>query len=255
MDYGKRRKHVVRRDGDLPLNSSIDPVRRPSYWWRRLARHAKLAAFSLLVGTAVWTLATHRSTAQGLSLASAYAGLVLLAVALALGPINVLRRRPQPVSTDLRRDVGIWAALFGIGHTIVGLQVHANGEFTRYFLPTSGTHFGLRTAVFLTANYLGMSAAVLLLVLMLVSNDLALRKLGVSKWKLIQRSAYVVVATVVFHGALYQISEKRTAWLVIVFATITLIVVVLQVRGFRAKTDERSVRKRAPKPEEGAAPR
>ena len=39
------------------------------------------------------------------SMATAYVGLALLGATLALGPLSVLRRRPNPVSTDLRRDV------------------------------------------------------------------------------------------------------------------------------------------------------
>jgi sulfoxide reductase heme-binding subunit YedZ len=40
-------------------------------------------------------------------MATAYVSLALLAATLVTGPINLLRRRPNPVSTDLRRDLGI----------------------------------------------------------------------------------------------------------------------------------------------------
>lgn len=235
--------------GDLRLSSPIEARRRPSYWQRRLARHAKLALVSLSIGAVVWKLSRHRSVAQGLSFATAYAGVVLLAVALALGPMNVLRRRPNPVSADLRRDVGIWAALCGIAHTVAGLQVHMHGEFARYFLPAPGTRMDRGAAVFLTANWLGMTGAILLLVLMSISNDIALRKLGVSKWKLLQRSSYVVLAVVVVHGILYQVQEKRDTLLVIVFAAIAVIAVVLQLTGLRAKLVEGSVSNEAEPPE------
>jgi sulfoxide reductase heme-binding subunit YedZ len=230
------------------LSTPADSPRRSSYWQRRLARHAKLALVSLCIGAIVWTLSRHDSVAEGFSFATAYAGLVLLAVALAVGPMNVLRRRPNPVSTDLRRDVGIWAGLCGVAHTVAGLQVHMRGHFVRYFLPAPGTHVDGGAAVFLTANYLGMTGAILLLVLMSISNDIALRKLGVPRWKLLQRSTYVVLAAVVFHGTLYQLLEKRAALLVIVFAAITVIVVVLQLTGLRAKLAEGSVRSEAPEP-------
>ena len=52
-------------------------------------------------------------------MATAYAGLAFLAISLWLGPWNVLRRRPNPVSFDLRRDVGIWAVVLAIVHTVV----------------------------------------------------------------------------------------------------------------------------------------
>jgi len=159
-----------------------------------IVRHFKLGIASLVIGVAVWPLSPHRSTAEGLSFATAYAGLLLLAFALAIGPVNVIQRKPNPVSTDLRRDVGIWAALCGIGHTIAGLQVHMHGEFARYFTPVPGAHADAGAKAFFTANYFGMAAAILLFVLLLLSNDIALRKLGVPLWKLLQRSTYVVLA-------------------------------------------------------------
>jgi sulfoxide reductase heme-binding subunit YedZ len=168
-----------------------------------------------------------------LSFATAYAGLLLLAVALAIGPLNVLRRRPNPVSTDLRRDIGIWAAVCGIVHTVAGLQVHMHGTFARYFLPAPGAHVDRGAAVFFTANYLGMAGAVLLVLLMALSNDIALRKLGVPLWKLLQRSTYILLAAVVLHGALYQILEKRAALLVSILAATTVLVLVMQLRGVR----------------------
>jgi len=207
---------------------------RPSYWQRRIARHCKLAIGSLAIGVIVWPLTPHRSTAEGLSFATAYAGLVLLAVALAVGPINVLRRKANPVSTDLRRDVGIWAALCGIAHTVAGLQVHMHGEFARYFTPAAGAHVDRSAKAFFTANYFGMAAAVLLLVLLLLSNDFSLRRLGVPKWKLLQRSTYFVLAFVAVHAALYEALEKRTTLLIVVSAVTVLCVVVLQLKGVRA---------------------
>jgi len=82
---------------------------------RRLARHhlplALLSAASIAImdrflqsDDPIWRL----------SMATAYVALGLLAATLAIGPLNILRRRPNPVSTDLRRDIGIWAGLIGI---------------------------------------------------------------------------------------------------------------------------------------------
>ena len=189
----------------------------------------------------MWPLTAHRSLAEGLSFATAYAGLVLLAVALAIGPVNVLQRKPNPVSTDLRRDVGIWAALCGIAHTIAGLRVHMHGEFARYFTPAPGAHVDGGAKAFFTANYFGMAAAILLFLLLLLSNDVALRKLGVPLWKLLQRSTYVVLALVVFHAALYEKLEKRTSLLVIVSVVTVLGVLVLQLKGARGRPESRSV--------------
>ena len=66
-------------------------------------------------------------------MATAYAGLFFLAVSLWLDPWNVLRRRPNPISHDLRRDVGIWTGILAIVHTSIGLTVHLRGRMWMYF--------------------------------------------------------------------------------------------------------------------------
>lgn len=214
---------------------------RLSYWERRLARHAALGLASLCVGALIWMLSPHRSNVEGLSFATAYAGLTMLAVALVLGPLNVLRHRPNPVSTDLRRDVGLWAGFWGVAHTIAGLQVHMGGDLRRYFLASaSGSPVTKSTAAFVTANYVGLSAALFLLLLMLLSNDIALRMLGVPKWKWLQRSSYLVLGLVLLHGALYQVLEKRSALLMAVFSIVTAFAVVLQIAGVRARLKRNS---------------
>jgi hypothetical protein len=51
-----------------------------------------------------------------------------------------VRGRPSPLSDDLRRDVGIWAALLIAIHTFFGLQVHFGGTVLPYFLKVAGTY-------------------------------------------------------------------------------------------------------------------
>jgi len=115
------------------------------------------------------------------------------------------------------------------------------GDFRRYFLPTAGRSPVSRSAVaFVTANYLGLIGAFLLLLLMLLSNDVALKTLGVARWKWLQRSSYVVLALVVVHGALYQLLEKRSVLLVVVFAIVAVFAVLLQIAGVRARVKRNS---------------
>jgi sulfoxide reductase heme-binding subunit YedZ len=221
-----------------------------SYWERRLRRHAGLALSSLGIGAVIWTQSPHRSLAEEISFATAYSGLVLLAIALALGPLKLLRRRSNPVSTDLRRDVGIWAAVNGIAHTIAGLQVHMHGRVVRYFFPAAGAAIDRSTAAFLTANYLGLTGAILLIVLMSISNDFALRRLGVDRWKFLQRSSYVALAAIVLHGIAYQLLEKRSAGLAVLFGSTAAVVVALQIAGARAHSSRTSFTSESSGPED-----
>jgi sulfoxide reductase heme-binding subunit YedZ len=67
-------------------------------------------------------------------MATAYAGLFLLAVSLIKGPWNVLRGGQNFVSSYERRDFGIWAGAIGILHMILGLQGHLSGRIWLYFI-------------------------------------------------------------------------------------------------------------------------
>ncbi|MEO5798622.1 MAG: ferric reductase-like transmembrane domain-containing protein [Gemmatimonadales bacterium] len=171
---------------------------------------------------------------ERLSLGSAYVALALLVVTLALGPLNVLRGRPNPVSFNLRRDFGIWSAVLGLGHTALGLTVHFGGRLRMYFLapPDSRGFLGLRADPFGLANHTGLLAALLLLLLALISNDLSLRSLGTARWRWIQRWAYLILAFTLFHGAAYQLLEKQRAGLVLVFVLAAALVLALQWRGW-----------------------
>jgi sulfoxide reductase heme-binding subunit YedZ len=202
------------------------------YWRRRILRHALIAALAGILGAIAGALSQYRSTIEALSFSTAYAGLALLAAALAVGPLNVIRNRPNPVSTDLRRDIGIWAGIYGIAHTIIGLNVHMHGHMSRYFIPWTRS-LDTSSKAFILANWLGLVAAILLLVLVSISNDYALRTLGTRRWKLIQQSTYVVVIAAVAHGAGYQIIEGRKWLLSGIFALLALCALILQSAGVR----------------------
>ena len=68
-------------------------------------------------------LASSRNMQQ-LTMATGYLGVLLLAVTLLLGPANLLLRRRNPVSSYLRRDVGIWAAIFSAIHVTAAVLIH-----------------------------------------------------------------------------------------------------------------------------------
>jgi sulfoxide reductase heme-binding subunit YedZ len=206
-----------------------------------MIRHLALGLVSL-GSTAALMLVLHRDFRERFSTATAYVGLVLLAVTLALGPLNVLRRRPNPVSFNLRRDFGLWSAFMGVTHSVVGLTVHFRGRMHLYFVPDRGQPavLGLRADLFGLANDTGLMAAMLLLVLAVISNDIALRTLGTGRWRTIQRSAYLVAALVILHGVLYQAIEHQRWWLVAVLGLTVAAGLGLQSLGFRATRRRRA---------------
>ena len=200
----------------------------------RFLRHAILFLASILTGGIFYISLAAKGPLFWLSMATAYSSLVLLALSLMIGPWNKMRDHPNPVSSYLRRDIGIWAGLLGIAHVVFGLQVHLGGKFWLYFLPPpdAAYNFPMRIDAFGLTNYAGLGATLILLLLLALSSNAALRGLGASRWKSLQRWNYVGAVLVVAHGTVYQILEKRTAGFVIAFAVIGVLALVMQCAGF-----------------------
>ncbi len=198
------------------------------YWRQRVTRHVIIGAIALLLGSVVWFLFLHRDLVSRLSIASAYSALLVTLAALSVGPWNVLRRRTNPVSFDLRRDLGIWAGSIALIHTAIGLNAHLRGRPWLYFVDQ---HHKLRSDLFGFSNYTGLVAALLFLLLLAISNDLSLRRLGTQKWKSLQRWTYAAVALTFIHGISYQHIEKRIVAFEAVVWTAMAVVCTVQIVG------------------------
>ena len=221
---------------------AITPSKRRSHHGRRARRrlvrhHLVFGTISVILTAAILAVLPPQTTAWRLSVATAYSGLALLAATLLTGPANVLRARPNPVSTDLRRDLGIWAGIVGLAHVIFGLQVHLEGKFWRYFLERlggSGVWFP-RIDLFGFANYTGLLATFIILLLLGLSNDWTLRALGRHRWKALQRTNYGLAAVVAAHAIAYQISERRAGFYLTTLGAVLALVIVVQLAGFQRR--------------------
>lgn len=177
-----------------------------------------------------------RDSISRISIGTAYSALLLTGLALVLGPWNVLRRRANPVSFDLRRDAGIWAGIAALIHTAVGLNVHLRGRPWLYFVDER-RH--LRTGMFGLGNYTGLIAVLLLAMLLAISNDLSLRRLGTVKWKSLQRWSYGAVILTAAHAVAYQNVEKRTSPFRLLIYGVFAAILALQVAGvFRRRLSQ-----------------
>jgi sulfoxide reductase heme-binding subunit YedZ len=204
---------------------------RSNYWTQRSKRHLVLAAAAAAIVCLAYAATPPPDVRHRLSMATAYAGLIFLAASLWLGPRNVLRQRPNPVSFDLRRDIGIWTGILAIVHTAIGLTVHLRGRMWMYFF--KGLHpFKLQNTQFGFANFTGLGAALLFLMLLAISNDLSLRTLKARRWKSLQRWTYVAFLLTGAHGVAYQLIEKRLVPLVLVFAAVMTAVAAAQFLAF-----------------------
>lgn len=207
-------------------------MRATRYWKDRIARHVVLAGCALATGALFYFLTPPPDVRHRLSMGSAYAALLFFGVSLAVGPWNLLRENFNPVSFDLRRDIGIWAGLLGVFHTVVGLTVHLRGRMWMYFfkqihpLRIQNSNFGL-------ANFTGIVATFILLLLLAISNDVSLRRLGRGTWKNLQRTTYGAFVLTAVHGVAYQMIEKRQITFRLVLVAVVVGIVILQMAAFR----------------------
>lgn len=208
------------------------PPRRALVRRQRRQRHVVvLAGASLVAGLLAWSLLpgdTPRS--QRLSLIFGYESLAAVLGTLTLGPLKVLRRRPNPISSDLRRDVGLWAGLTGVAHVVFSLLHHFGGDPVRYFFTTSPALSSIRRDTFGDAVWIGLAAALVLVGLAAISNDLSLRKLG-RRWKTIQRANYALAVVLFAHTVLFWQELDRNVEIRVVTLFATGAVLVLQLSG------------------------
>ena len=199
-----------------------------------VARHAPYLLCGALFGSVIaWGIAVEDAV-KFVSTATAYASLVYMATALLIGPWRVLSARRPIASHSMRRRLGIWAGLFGIAHMLAGLNSHFKGKMWNYFVfPNGDGPLGfLRTDLFGVANYLGVVGIVVLIMLLALSNDSSIKRLGVTRWKSAQRFTYLLFALIVLHAFAYYALEARHAVILVFVGLVSTIVIIMQALGF-----------------------
>lgn len=164
-----------------------------------------------------------------------YLSLLLIGVTLLIGPLHLLRARRNPVNIDLRRDVGIWAALTGCLHVLLALRGRiGNGAALLYFLRQGCCGYTPLLTVYGLSNDAGLFATLLLLVLLALSNTLSLRLLKGKRWKLLQRLTYLLMALAAAHTLGYQYLNVRGSLFLWGLALLSLLILSCQGWGIAA---------------------
>lgn len=215
-------------------NPSGSGMMRTHLVYKSLFMHSGYAIGGAAIGSLLSALGHPHNVVQFISFAAAYAALCFLSWALLIGPLRVLRGGRPLVSNRQRRHVGIWAGIFTMLHVAAGLNVHFGGHFNQYFFtPADGLdRMSFRYDAFGFTNDLGVLATVGTAILLGLSNDVSLRKIGAQRWKFLQRISYPVFTIVVVHSGIYQLLEHRSANLMILVASMFSLVATLQARGF-----------------------
>ena len=138
---------------------------------------------------------------------SAYLAIVLIAGSLIIGTVNILFKRRNPNSTYFRRDIGITAGVITLIHSIIGLFVHLRGNMWKYFVERNDHGYFIPFDDFRLANYTGLLSTLLIVVVLVTSNDYSLLKLKATRWKNIQRLSYVMFLFAIVHVIYYRINN------------------------------------------------
>jgi sulfoxide reductase heme-binding subunit YedZ len=204
---------------------------------RRLLRHhLPLGLLSVASGAVLFITRPYSDAITRLSFASAWPGLVLIALTLLIGPFKQIWGRNVAVSQDFRRDVGIWAGMVGVFHAVIGNCVHLRGRPWLYYVYENWAKEHVqpfRHDIFGLANYTGLMSALVLLTLLATSNDASLRALGTPGWKGLQRWNYAVFGLLIVHTLAYQVGIERPIGALVSLAVMaTVITLMLQGIGY-----------------------
>ena len=221
-------------------------VRKNRLIGRLLSHHLPLLVLSAASVALFHALKPIRDVITRLSFATAYPALIFVAATLLIGPWNLLRRKRTPVSSDFRRDVGIWAGILSLVHTVIGQDVHLRGRPWLYYVygPREAHNFPLRHDLFGFSNYTGLFSALVVLLLLGTSNDYAMRALGTPRWKQLQRWNYFAFALAGAHALGYQATEKQKSPFMAVVLASLLITAVLQTIGYAFRRKNKDTRSR-----------
>ncbi len=167
--------------------------------------------------------------------ASGYISIFLITFSLLIGPFNLIFRRINPVSTYFRRDIGITGGILAVIHSLAGLFVHFRGQNWQYFLNKTEAGYSIRLDNFGLANYIGLISALIIIVLLMTSNDFSFRKLNPFFWKNIQRFTYLAFLFAIIHSVYYKIVQTNLNLVWYLYLPMFLMVFLFQMVGIRIK--------------------
>ncbi len=207
----------------------------------RLIKHyIPLIIIVLIASYAFYLNRGNRNTITFVAFASGYISITILSFSLIIGPVNLLMNYKNPVSTYFRRDLSITGGALALIHTVSGLFVHLRGKTWLYFLKETESGYSIRHDNFGIANNTGLISALLILLLLITSNDLLLKKLKSARWKNIQRLSYLMFILTLVHCYFYRIGTKNFAPFWFFYIPLIAVIIVLQIIGVLKHNKQKS---------------
>lgn len=194
---------------------------------QRIVTHLCLGGIVVALYLLIALLLPAGKSFELLIIALGYLSLFLVGVTLLIGPLHLLYARRNPVNIDLRRDVGIWAAITGCLHVLLVVRGNIwDGEALFYFLRQGSNGYTPLLTIYGLSNDAGLFATLLLLLLLALSNTLSLRLLKGKRWKLLQRLTYLLIILSIAHTVGYQYLNLRGpafTWGIVVLSLLILV--------------------------------
>lgn len=182
---------------------------------RTLVRHAIVALVATGLVFAFAAVQAQWSPMHRWNRALADASLVLVALAIGLGPLARLWRPAVPL-LPFRRETGIHGCLLALLHAVIILVGWVEWDLMRLF----GFEWHPELLVYVMfqpgfglANAIGIAALLLAAILAATSSDFAMRRLGLSGWKVLQMGVlplwWLTVAHVAYFLFMHFLSFHR----------------------------------------------
>lgn len=224
----------------------------------KLLRNAAAGGLGALFTYGFWLSRPEWDPEMRLWRAVGDAGLILLFLALAVGPLVKLWTGLGRVWLVLyRRELGVWFGFFALLHTLLVLNGWARWDARRFlgyeYVPQLGRLARLEPG-FGLANLIGLVAMLMSSLLMVTSTDWAVRRLGSGAWKFLQYSAYTVFYLSALHSAYFLFMHytesfhravpDTTNWFRYPFLALTLLVAILQTAAYCKGVTQRRQRQR-----------
>ncbi len=202
--------------------------------WQRWRTHGLLAVVTLIGCYLAHLYALYADLTYDLTYGCGYVAVILIAYSLLIGPYKLLWRRKNPVNLNLRRDVGIWAGITGCIHVIAAIAMTTRGNLLYLFLrpKPEGVGYNLLLSPTGVSNNIGLVATIILVILLVLSNDYFLITLKGKRWKFLQRFNYGLAILAFIHTVLYQRLDNRSHTFVTVTFVFATALLGIQLAGF-----------------------
>lgn len=198
----------------------------------RLKKHyLPLISLVFIAGLFFFLKKSNRDAITFIAQATGYISITILTISIILGSVNLLLKHKNPISTYFRRDISIVGGFLAIIHSITGLFVHLRGKTWLYFLNKTDHGYSVRLDNFGLANYTGLISALVILLLLVTSNDYLLKKLNPRNWKNIQRLSYIMFILTLIHCYLYRIGKEDLNILYWFYLPLFITVLTFQIIG------------------------